>query len=231
MANKANGGSPTSVSLPPGFLKSRRAEERLSLFQDLVRHHQRWGHQIRFARPIEELLPPNTPPNDRYPLLEREIQRLIPLIREDLRAAGVLSVFSMTSKEFEYDFEKGKQLPHETTQTYDVVRDYFLLPHDNTRAKYFDLLMAVLEQGIGFYLETRRSALRRKLNPVSWLACVIRFPVLVLEAGGLEGQAGKSAVYGVYAWLLRLVILAILALIATKLGVSIPWRQLVALLK
>jgi len=218
-------------SRPPGYLECSRALERLSRFQDLARHHQRWAHQLKFARPIEALLARGTPENDRPEMLKREILRLIPLVSLDLRRAKVSSAFRMTTEEPGYDFEKQRPVPKETTRTYDVVGDYFLIPYHDGRAQFFDLLMASLEQGIGSYLEAQRSARLRKFNPLYWLAFVIQFPILVLEAAGLQSEEAHSAVLNIYGWTVRLVIVIILALAAAKLGVSIPWRELGSLFR
>ncbi|MBM4035673.1 MAG: hypothetical protein FJ291_28370 [Planctomycetes bacterium] len=201
----------------------------------LARHHQRWAHQLKFARPIEQLLPGETPEIDRPEVLKREILRLTPSVKRDLARAMVSSTFAMTRDEPKFDSEKCRTVLKETTRTFDVVGEYSLLnptdPWDRDRQQYFELLMGSLEQGIGFFTEARRAARLRKFNPVCWLAFVLRFPILVLEKAGLQSEETESGVLKTYGWLVRLVMVILLASIAAKLGVSIPWQEIGSLFR
>ncbi len=90
--------------------------------------------------------------------------------------------------------------------------------------------MNVLEQGIGVYEARRARALREKFNPLVWMSGVVRAPVFVLDRAGLmETEEGPSIVLRGYFWFIRVLILAILALSATKLGLSIPWQRIAEL--
>ncbi|MDB4433110.1 hypothetical protein N9166_00085 [bacterium] len=192
----------------PGYFESLQILKALKRFQHLIRHDQRWAHQIDFAPPLEELIPDVAQNSAKSPMLvEREINRLIPSVSAALRYAKIPTRISWKS----------------TGDQHDLIQDYFYLPRD-ARAQSFDSVLHVTDQGIG-YFERRVSKARRELiSPVHWGAYLLGLPLRVLELSGIK-TSGK-VLGDVYAWAIKLAVFLLLALLATKLGVSIPWTDL-----
>jgi hypothetical protein len=106
---------------PPGYRASGRGIERLEKFQDLVRHLDRFGADLNLARPISDLIPgaPIERSHDQVRLIEREINRLVPVVFHDLREVGIPTRIKVPNEVLEYDFEKGKQVRKDKTETFD----------------------------------------------------------------------------------------------------------------
>ncbi|MGE3278094.1 MAG: hypothetical protein AB7O67_23540 [Vicinamibacterales bacterium] len=100
---------PKSFRFPPGYFACSRAIERLKKFQDLIRHHKRWAHQIEFARPLDQLIPKGTKPEHQHTVIEREINRLLPLVGQDLHMVGVPTGVSWKKLEDAWDYDKPNQ--------------------------------------------------------------------------------------------------------------------------
>lgn len=219
---------PVVRRLPVGYLECNRRIDKLKRFQDLIRHRERWAIQIEFARPLEDLVPAGTTELARPEVIDQQIARLQPLVSNYLRRAVVETVFSYSDPTL-YP-EKSK-----VVRKYDVIRDYFELPGGelgSMRQHWFEKVMNILEQGIGMYQARREQALRDKFNPLVWFAGLLRAPLLVLDrAGLLETEEAPSKVLMAYLWMVRLVFLVILALVAARLGVSVPWDRIGTLLK
>ena len=216
-------------------LSCRQCRDRidaLQRFADLVRHHQRWAPQMPLARPLDELIPEDTPPAQRHEVIEREIRRLIPSVTRALKAAGVATVFRRQKEEMAFDWDKGAHRPKEIVTTHDVIRDYFNLPKGDSRERvqYFDLVLGAVEEGVGYYQDELNSAIRRRWNPLHWLGWVLSLPIRLLEEAGLKGEEMRSVAATVYTWVVKLGLLLLLGLGAAKLGVSIPWDKLASLL-
>ena len=170
---------------PPGYWRAKARLERLKKFQGLIRHKERWGDETAFARPLRELAPGAEDPRLRDTILDREINRMIPLVYQHLQDAGVSTLIEHIEREPRYDKEKGMIVDDEKSRKHDVIRGYFYLPRDVRSREVFNMVMACLEQGIGIYEFRRKAALWELLNPVTWCAAVVRFPVTVLERAGL----------------------------------------------
>lgn len=209
---------------PPSAKYCDQVIERLKRFQDLVRHHQRWGSGMRFARPIEDLIPKLTAPQDVHAVVEREINRAIPGVSAELHWAGVHTGVSYKRQEY-VDGELKMVERHA-----DLFINYFELPRDGGDASFFNMLMNAIDRGIGVYEHWKGVAERRKRDPRFWIAQVINLPSVILQMAGFHHEDTDSKLLSIYLWLLRIVILAILFFIATKLGLSVPWSSLKDLL-
>ncbi len=206
---------------PPGLAVCDRAIASLRKFQDLIRHHRRLATQLPLARPIEDLLPPNTDPARRPVLIEQEINRLIPEVSMHLDSLGVPTRISYSKLEFDYESAKKKQVEHES----DLIQDYFELVRRDGDAAFLKMTIAALDRGIGGYDTWKVGAYDRRKNPLSWLAYLISVPSRLLHQAGFDLDSTDSQVMAVYAFTIRALILIILAFVATKLGVSIPWTS------
>jgi hypothetical protein len=113
----------------------------------------------------------------------------------------------------------------EKEEVFDVIEDYLELPH---KRYSFDAVMASVERTIGIYEEAKKVALLRSFNPLNWLAVLIRLPLTVLERAGLaEDPQTHSKLANTYTWILKITMLILLFLLASKLGLSIKWSDLI----
>lgn len=181
-----------------------------------------------FAKPIEELLPKGTPKDHRlHEIIDQQINRSIPVVMQILHDVGFDTRIYKESDEIEWDFEKKHQVKKPKTEEWDLIHDYFDLPH-SPDARTYKLLMQTIERGIGYYEARKKVELRSMVNPISWIAWVIRLPFVILGRAGMED---KNIVVDMYKWLIRIIMFVILILIMTKLGISINWAELIKLIK
>jgi len=236
---------PREIRLTTGYWDCRKRIARLRRFQNLIRHREKWGHQLDLAPPLATLIPelyreipdeersgymPNLTPEQvrvmREPaIIEREINRLIPMVHAYLNVLGIDTRRTYSR----WNHAEGR----EDKTEFDLISDYFYLPPEGTGSS-FNAVIGVVEQGIGVYEARQHVAKLEILNPLLWFAWIIRSPLYVLERAGFDESpaAVQSAVFQGYAWIVRSLVVVLLVLLATKLGISIPWQQIwTALLK
>jgi small basic protein len=214
---------------PPGYFACKRTIAELERFQELLRHHRRWAHQIQFARDLKELIPADTKPEHEHTVIEREMNRLIPLVAQSLELVGITTVVSWTTIEDQWWEGQSKYAPKEHQQN--LILNALHLPDKEGRATFFDALLGYLDRGIGAYTELKKRAIRRKYNPVAWIAFVMSLPIRVISRAGLESDDSESTIVSAYAWFIRIVVGIILVFMATKLGISIDWKEILSFLK
>ena len=214
---------------PPTYWQCRRAIRWLRRFQILLIHRERWGNYLQDAPPIELVLP-GVEEKDRYRLIEREINRLIPLVGSVLDIIDISTTVTMS--DYEHDLATENLAMKKVDRTYDLIDHYFELPRESRQSQeFFRLLMQTLERGIGGLEEAQRAAVRRAFSPITWLAWGVQMPILILKRAGVEIQDASSKGAAAVGWALRLVMLAFVVFAAAKLGLSIPWEKLSALLR
>jgi len=208
----------TSVKdLSPGYFECKRIIARLRLFQDLARYREGFDHELQFARTLEELLPEGTSEAQRPFVIDRELNRLIPIIHRDLRRAEIPThMAEVTRKPTKFD-KKGDVVETVTVKG----SDYDILENFHGHQNVFEGLMTLLERAIGVYQEWRDAAFRDLFNPLVWLAWFIRLPIFVLERAGLQDEATASRVIQGYGWIVRIAVLWVLI----RLGGPIPWDK------
>jgi hypothetical protein len=245
---------PREIRLTTGYFECTKRIERLKRFQNLLRHREKWAHQFNFAPPLSRLIPelskpvPDAERSDilgnlspeqinamREPvLIDREINRLIPMVHAYLNAVYIDTIYTHTSRLREFDESQGRPVNRDTARDFDAVLDYFNLNEtpgfERSRQLEFELLIGLAERGIGMYEARRQVAKHEMVNPLTWIAAVLRAPLFVLERAGFDESPGavQSVVVQAYAWFVRLLIVIVLVLAATKLGISIPWEQIAA---
>jgi hypothetical protein len=214
---------------PPSYWQCRRAIAWLNRFQGLLIHREHNFIYSKDALPIEKLLP-GVEEKDRWHVIDREINRLVPLVSDALHRIAIQTNVGL--KSVEQDLASGVYGLKEVDQTYDLIVDYFQLPRDGRRRHdFFELLMQTLERGIGGYEALKRAGVRRALSPISWLAWIVEIPIRVLERAGVPMEDASSKGIQAIAWVLRLGMLVIVAFVAARLGFSIPWDKISAFLK
>jgi hypothetical protein len=209
---------------PPGYFACRRRIERLRRYLDLIRHRERWGLHIQFARPLEQLIGENVPEAQRHWAVEQAISRLSIPVWHDLDAVGVATVYGIMVDSD--DIEK-RMKQQQVRRSFDLIREYFTIPRHGGpgNADIFEQTDRALHEGIGAY---EALAARRRwdfFNPLMWCVWVLRAPVFVLHMAGIASgaDAGDKALRFV-AWTVGLLMIVILVLLSVKLGVSIPWN-------
>src|SRR5207244_3186068 len=126
--------------------------------------------EVKVARPLNELLPPDTPSDGAAAEIDRQVQRLIPLVHRDLQRAGVPTrIYWMNDV---YDPKKQALVPQAEDEVgQDLIWDYFRLRHAGSGE-----IMTKLNQGIGVYEELLRTAKWELVNPLAWIAHVLYAP-------------------------------------------------------
>jgi hypothetical protein len=188
-----------------------------------VIHHQGGGYHRQSAKPVTEVIPPDTPPEDQRRVIEREINKAIPMVWKDLDLAGIPIKITWTDNTMQFDWDKAESRPRNKRVSGDLVGGYFQVRRADKSGEMFEMLIAALDQGIGVFEVLEVAARRRRTNPLDWIAYVVAFPVVVLERAGLSSSDTDSKLVAAYGWLLRGLFATALVLGLTKLGVSIPW--------
>lgn len=214
--------------LPPGYFACKRRIKILKRYQALIRHHERWGDEIQFAPPIEQVIPtisPATDPLTRYKLIEREINRATKGVFGILNEAGIPTRISQTVWDPVLELE-GQRQPRE--QVNDIIFDYFHLVRAGPNQRISELLMRILDQGIGAYEMRLKRGLLELFNPLYWIAMLLHAPIWILTRAGLAGDDKMLALYGT---LIRLLFILALGFFAIREGVITLRQALTFLLK
>jgi hypothetical protein len=208
-----------------GIWRARRGIAILQRFQNLVRHHL----GIKFPGepalvPLEELIPGETGDLSdqmvRRKAVEREINRLIPVVSDILVIAGVDAVFERTGYE---DAEFGRSRKKVTVPIHIIEHSFNETQLDLDAYRF---LMQTIERGVGAYQARYAVARREALSPISWAAWIVGLPLTVMNRAGFDSAEAASTAATVWGWVIRFVMLTICLLIATRVGVSIPWKEL-----
>jgi hypothetical protein len=189
--------------------------------QNLIRLREPWEQNLAQEDPT---IPKQAP--QRRILLDREINRLIPLVVEHLGTAEVNT--EVIVQELDQRLDNERIIQRHVDRPYDLFESYFEL---EGRSDTFIFQMQALERGIGVYSARRERAFREMFSPITWLAWAVSLPILVLERAGVPMEDASSSGVQAVAWLLRLGMFVLIALVGTKLGVSIPWDKIGSLLK
>jgi len=94
-------------------------------------------------------------------LIDREINRLTPMVHAYLHAVNISTRFSFVSRQREFDEEHARLVNRDTERNIDLVLDYFLLPRVQGSAQNFETLLGIVEQGVGIYAARQHVAKTR----------------------------------------------------------------------
>jgi len=163
---------------------------------------------------------------EKHPDLRQAINYRIPLIYRWLRNAGIKTHIARS--------EFGKQYTYDLIAYYLQVSGYdnpkILSSLSHYRGSAYRKLIDMLDHAIGAYHARQRAAYWELFKPWYWLAFLLRAPLTVLEIAGLADEQAVSRITQAYAWVIRTALLLIIVFVATKLGISIPWEELINLL-
>src|SRR5690242_5752956 len=204
----------------PGYWRTKRILERMRRLQDLIRHSENWGGDIALAEPLERLLP-NVVKEKQHLVLDQEITKLLRVVYWDLQYGGV-------DTEFIYGNTRGPL--GKDSKRFRLPLDYHLLPREPGREHLsFQAMMRVLNDGIGVYEARLVQARRERFNPIVWAAHLIRLPITVMERAGFVGhEKTEELVLRAYVLFVRIMMGLILVLAALRLGVKVPWSEVVS---
>lgn len=215
---------PRQQRLTTGYFECTRRIERLKKFQDLIRHKERYAGHLEFARPLEELIGKHE--NVLAPLvLDREINRLIPIVHSYLLAIGLGLALTLRIPVEDYN-DSGQLIHRMTERKLDLIRSYFDLPHSQYT---YEKIMGLLDQGIGFYEARSQRAFWELFNPLIWLAWILKTPLFVLEHAGFPNFEGR--VFGAYAWTVRILMLFLIGGLAARVWGIPSWDAILRLLQ
>src|SRR5574341_1540963 len=220
MGEKAN---PQPVRLPTYF-ECKRILKRLKRFQGLIAHKEVYANNMQFAPPIEELLP-NVPEQNRHIAIDREINRLIPLVSNYLYIAGIPT--GITGEQTKYDKNMEEKI---IKREYDLVENYFELLHQASGHPH-DMLSNSLERAIGYYEVRKERAFIELFNPLTWIALILRAPDYIRYRAGLTNEKTNSITEKMFLWGIKILFGIILLFIAAKLGISISREDIFKFIK
>ena len=202
----------------PLYFECKKIIERLNLFKDLTLHYSPYAHGDRLAsRSIEELIPEDELNTDREAAFRQYINRLIPVVRRDLFYANVVVNYTSITDEF----------GEEVRQSFDIILEFFEFLRRSPGRSSHNLIISSLDQGIGYYEDRKNRCFWDFFNPFAWLGYIVRIPLIVIEKAGIvPDKDAASKLLKFYEWLIRSLVVLLLALLATKLGISIQWGTL-----
>lgn len=173
---------------------------------------------MNVARPLEELIPRDTKPEHYHLAIDAAINELIPLIHRDLTIAGVSTEFEFTGNP-EWDPER-KRVVH-GKRYLDVIDNYFEIPHPST-ASSFNVVLSVIQRGVGVYEARKRRAFWENLNPLRWLAGLLRVPIFVLEEAGYLTPQSKPWVLSVLKIAFPIALAVAVLVLVKFFGIKLP---------
>ena len=186
---------------PIGLFESLRAIHQCRKLQDLIRHHNNWAPQLPLARPLSKFGISETDSN-RKALIEKQINELLPVAQICAKRAKMS--LSVIVKEEVYP----RLLPHEYKDVeYNIFANYTkLMSIDDRSATFFNLEIGKLDQLIGFYSE---AWLRILINPLKWVAIILRIPISILEHMGFDSTGRTTEL--VLSFIMRFLWILVLA--------------------
>jgi hypothetical protein len=229
IVSQVSSSHPKALRRPPlSYWGCKRRIQILRRYQDLVRHRERQPPDIQFAEPLENLIGPFKNAIERMHFLDQEIARLSLPVHHILNELGISTVVTRGIGKPQVG-DAGIDHPQEE-EKYDIVGNYLDGRVGSLEGQYsFDLLMRMVEEGIGVYQLRQEMAFRELFYPTVWLAYLVRLPLNVFERAGLVPE--DKTVVDIYAKILILVTAVLLALIALKFGIQIPWKEILPFLK
>ena len=126
-----------------------------------------------------------------------QINRLIPLVDEHLKRAGVPVVVT----------------DRDTHEDYQLILEYYDLPDEFEFGSY-ERVIAAIEQGIGVHTDRKNEAAKERFYPHYWLGWLLGLPVIMLQRAGLMSEDAKSRLLVAYGWFVRFLVLLVLASLA-----------------
>jgi hypothetical protein len=199
--------------LPLGYFQCRNRIALFKKFQHLIRHRERWGLDIKFAPPLETLIPKDTKHEDQRLAIEREINKLTMPVSVLLKQGGIQTVYVYRKEKPIYPFPLAAKEPEVEPIRFDIILQYFDIEKTGVSSRVnFEAIMRALDQGIGAYEFRKKTAFWEIFNPGMWIAHLIRLPIWILR------RAGFAPSQGFYESFIKTLMLIIVAGAAVRLG-------------
>jgi hypothetical protein len=213
----------------PGYWTTKKRLDRLVRFRSLAIHQARWAPDLDSVPKLDELFPGEKLKDGAFETLrriKREITEQIPLVFNDLRRCGVKTQVSFSRPFFPDNFVTEPPERKERVE-YDLLLDYFNVPRQVSGSQNMEALLQRLDMGIGIHKDHLPWAKWDLLNPVMWMAHIIRLPITVLELAGMMSHPKTQQKFlNVYAWIVQFLMLALILVVLGHYGAKIPWSDI-----
>jgi len=217
--------SETSYRRPIGFFEAKFAAKTLRRYLDMIRldnfvhfHDEEERRALRKGYP--QYFQSKKPKMPIYPKVSKEISKLTVIALYVLQRIDAPTDWSSESEEVEFDFNKGKNVQKSKREDYNLIADRQIPVISNKKGfNDSDTTYPILEQSIAYYEHITRNYWKKWINPLWWLAFVLRLPISLLEYMGLDTRTENLNRF-IY-WFFQALVAAILSLVLVKLGVSL----------
>lgn len=213
---------------PIGFFEAFAAAKRIQKFHDLIMienfsyihyEEERKRLQNKYVQLFEDnQLQP------KYEKLRKEINILTAHVYFNLRRINAPTRWRSDTHELEYDYDKHRTAKKKNTENFDVVLDR-QFPVYRTKKGFndADTTYPMLEQSQAVYDYMWRHFWVKIINPIWWLAFVLRLPISLMHFMGVDTETANMNRFTY--WLVQAIVLIILSFIALKLGINISFRM------
>jgi hypothetical protein len=210
---------------PIGFFEAYAASKRIQRFHDLIRienftYIQYEDERLRLQNQYKDLFEANNI-QPKYEWIRKEINFLTAHVYFNLRRINAPTRWSANTHELEYDYDKNRSAKKKKTENFDVVLDR-QFPVYRTKKGFndADTTYPMLEQSQAVYDYIWKHYWFKIINPVWWLAFVLRLPISLMHFMGVDTETANMNRFTY--WLVQAIVLIILSFIALKLGLKVP---------
>ncbi|MBN1517966.1 hypothetical protein JXA32_15480 [Candidatus Sumerlaeota bacterium] len=198
------------------YIQYKEACQDIERFQHLVRHYIGWEHLISDAPPLQDLIPETTEDmQTNRQLLERELNRLIPVVRRYLHIADVEMEYGIKRRDKQEGF-------------FNLLSDFFS-PPQRLNPPLYEMVLRATDQGLGYFEKKKLWAKRNLYNPLFWLGCLLGMPLDVLKTAGIESP--NKILEEAYGWIIRVLLFIGLTLLIRYYWPDITFEQIKSVLK
>jgi hypothetical protein len=208
-----------SYRRPIGYFEAKTALRKIDKYYELIKidnfttlHDQ--DERKKLQKQYPELFEENGI-GVNYQATRKEISKLTVNVYHALVRINAPINWRNEKEDLEYDFEKQKKV-----EKYNVILDRNY-PIFRNKKGFGDIEVTypMLEESRAVYSGILKNYWKRLVNPLWWIASLLRLPISLLEYMGVntETESVNKFVY----WLLQLLVLIILSFISLKLGLNL----------
>lgn len=160
-----------------------------------------------------------------YQLTRKEISKLTASVHRALERINAPLNWREEKEDLEYDSEKIKNVKNKKVVNYNVILDRNYPVYRSKKGfNDNDVTYPMLEESRAVYDDIVRNYWKKLINPLWWIALVLRLPISLLEYMGVETETENINKF-VY-WLLQALVLLLLSFASLKLGLNIQLPSL-----
>jgi len=194
----------------PTYWACKQILNRLEDFRNLLFYYCPYaGYEEKASKPLSQYVDGTLPHYRQVDQLKEKISNHVELVGRALKRAGIPTIIERWSS----DADK--------KETIDVFLNIFgYLKSDRGTAEPYNVLLDLVNRGIGIY-EARRKAEKRSFwNPLHWIGLLLKLPLsIIVEADLVSDEEARRTLFKIYARIIEILMLIILLLVADKLGV------------